>query len=156
MNDKVSGGSLDAVTKVYAAMIEAWNTRQADAFAALFSSNGSAVGFDGSQLIGRRSIAESLTNIFSNHQTGRYVTVVQEVRRLAPDVALLCGAVGMVPFGQTDLNPSLNAIQNLVVVRHRGSWEIALLQNTPAQFHGRPDLFAELTGELRRVLSAGQ
>ncbi len=54
--------------------------------------------------------------------------------------------------GQSDLNPAVNAIQTLVVVKHAGQWQIALLQNTPAQFHGRPDLAEALTEELRQLL----
>jgi len=57
-----------------------------------------------------------------------------------------------VPPGQTDLNPAVNAIQTLVTVRQDGQWRITLLQNTPAQFHGRPDLAQQLTDGLRRLL----
>ncbi|WP_343423123.1 hypothetical protein [Candidatus Flexifilum breve] len=51
----------------------------------------------------------------------------------------------MVPRGQTDINPA---------VRHQPGdrWQIALFQNTPAQFHGRPDLAEALTSELRALL----
>jgi hypothetical protein len=31
-------------------------------------------------------------------------------------------------------------------------WQLASLQNTPAAFHGRPDLADQLTDELRAVL----
>jgi hypothetical protein len=60
--------------------------------------------------------------------------------------------VGMVPAGQTDLNPDVNAVQTLLVVRNDGTWRIALLQNTPAQYHGRPDKTDALTAELRELL----
>jgi hypothetical protein len=33
-----------------------------------------------------------------------------------------------------------------------GAWRVALFQNTPAQFHGRPDLVAAMTEELQRAL----
>jgi hypothetical protein len=58
----------------------------------------------------------------------------------------------MVLPGQADLNPAVNAIQTLVVARHAGRWQIELLQNTPAQFHGRPELSRALTEELRQLL----
>ena len=32
-----------------------------------------------------------------------------------------------------------------------GEWRISLFQNTPAQFHGRPDLVERLTRELREA-----
>ncbi|MGZ4033139.1 MAG: SgcJ/EcaC family oxidoreductase, partial [Tumebacillaceae bacterium] len=31
-------------------------------------------------------------------------------------------------------------------------WQIALFQNTPAQFHGRPELVEQMTAELRELI----
>ncbi|MGH2514102.1 MAG: SgcJ/EcaC family oxidoreductase, partial [Ktedonobacterales bacterium] len=36
--------------------------------------------------------------------------------------------------------------------RRGGGWYVALFQNTPAQFHGRPEVSAALTAELRQLL----
>jgi len=58
----------------------------------------------------------------------------------------------MVPPGQVDLNPAVNAHQTVVVAKRDGIWRIELLQTTPAQFHGRPDLVQRMTEELRQVL----
>ena len=58
----------------------------------------------------------------------------------------------MVPRGKLDLDPQTNAVQSLVVVEADGSWRIALLQNTPAAFHGRPEEVERLTDELRAEL----
>jgi hypothetical protein len=38
----------------------------------------------------------------------------------------------MVPRGQTDLNPAVNAVQSLVAVKRTAAWLIAHFQNTPA------------------------
>lgn len=81
-----------------------------------------------------------------------YVAKIKSVRFLAPDVAILRAIVGMVPPGQSDLNPAVNAFQTLVATRHDGQWLIALFQNTPAQFHGRPELVQQMTEELRQLL----
>jgi hypothetical protein len=59
----------------------------------------------------------------------------------------------MVPPGQVDLNPALNAHQTVVATKRDGIWRIELLQTTPAQFHGRPDLVQQMTEELRQVFS---
>jgi hypothetical protein len=67
-------------------------------------------------------------------------------------VALLRGVVGMIPPGQADLHPDLNAIQTLIATYRAGRWEIDLFQNTPAAYHGRPELQAALTDELRILL----
>ncbi len=65
-------------------------------------------------------------------------------------------AVSMVPPERTALNAAVNAIQSLVVVQDSGQPKIALLQNTPAAFHGRPELGEQRTSELTEVLHSGQ
>ena len=39
------------VVELYTQLLEAWNARSADAFAALFTADASVVGFDGSQIV---------------------------------------------------------------------------------------------------------
>ena len=102
-------------------LLEAWNSRRADDFAALFADDGNAVGFDGSQLDGRDGISDALGGIFANHQTAAYVAKVREVREVASGVTLLRAVVGMVPPGATELNPAVNAIQSLVLVDQTAS-----------------------------------
>ena len=134
--------------ELYRRIIDAWNAGDADAFAAAFLDDGEVVGFDGSQLAGRAAIAAELGRIFADHPTGRYVAKVRSVRSLAPDVALLRAVAGMVPAGQSDLKPELNAVQALLAIRRDAEWRAVLFQNTPAQFHGRPDLVEALTAQL--------
>ena len=62
----------------------------------------------------------------------------------------------MVAPGTSDLNPAVNAIQSLVLIERDGTLWIALFQNTPAAFHGRPDASEALTRELTEVLRAGR
>jgi uncharacterized protein (TIGR02246 family) len=95
---------------LYTRLLEAWNRRDALAFAALFTADGHTVGFDGSQMSGRDEIASTLTGIFEHHQTASYVASVREVRQLGSAVVLIRAAVGMVPPGQRELNPAVNAI----------------------------------------------
>jgi uncharacterized protein (TIGR02246 family) len=141
-----------ALRALYQGVLAAWNVRDAGAYAALFDEAAAVVGFDGSQMHGRAAIERTLAAIFADHATARYVGIVRGVDRLGPGVALLRAVVGMVPSGATDLNPTVNAIQSLVGVRRGEAWRIALFQNTPAQFHGRPDLAEALTQELRALL----
>lgn len=140
------------IRTLYQQLLDSWNRRNAAEFAALFAEDGSSVGFDGSQLNGRAEIEASLRQIFGDHRTAAYIAKIREVRFLTPATAILRSVAGMVPAGQTDLNPAVNAVQSLVAVRLAGRWCIALFQNTPAQFHGRPDLAQELTEELRGLL----
>jgi uncharacterized protein (TIGR02246 family) len=141
-----------AISALYQQLLDSWNRHNAHDFAALVAEDGNLVGFDGSQINGRAEIELQIGQIFADHQTAAYVGKIREVRFLTADVALLRAVVGMVQPGQSDLNPAVNAIQSLVAAKRDGTWRIALFQNTPAQFHGRPDLTQQLTDELRQLL----
>jgi len=143
---------IEGVVALHRRLLEAWNRRDAAGMAELIANDGSLVGFDGSQMNGRQAIGAELERIFQDHIPAAYVWKVREVRFLAPEVAILRAVVGMVPPGQVDIAPSVNAIQSLVAIKSPSGWQIALFQNTPAQFHGRPDLVAQLNTELRALL----
>ena len=151
-SDSTGADALSATRDLYERLIEAWNKRNARDYALLFASNGSIVGFDGSQVNGQTDIGGHVSEIFSHHQTASYVTIVRDVRTIASDVTLLRANVGMVPPGKDDINPEMNAVQSMVAARKGGKWEIALFQNTPAAYHERPDLSKKLTDDLRVVL----
>ncbi|MFV2178252.1 SgcJ/EcaC family oxidoreductase [Actinomadura sp. LOL_016] len=140
-----------AVRALYEELLTAWNRRDARGYAALFAPDGALVGFDGSQEPGS-AVEDHLAPIFADHPTASYVWKVGEVRALSEDAVLLRAIVGMVPPGQTDLNPAANAVQSLLAQRRAGEWRVVLFQNTPAQYHGRPELVEQHTGELREVL----
>jgi uncharacterized protein (TIGR02246 family) len=143
-----------AIRDLYERLLDAWNRGSAQDFAASFADDGEVVGFDGSQMDGRDEIETELGRIFADHPTGSYVSKVGSVRSLGSQAALLRAVAGMVPAGQTNIEPKLNAVQTLVAEERAGSWLIVLFQNTPAQFHQRPDLAESLTNELRQELGA--
>jgi uncharacterized protein (TIGR02246 family) len=142
-----------AIARRYHEMLAGWNARSGEAYAAPLAEDAEVIGFDGSQHSGRAEIASDMDGIFADHATAAYVAKVRRVRRLAPDVAVIHAVAGMVPPGGSDLMPTANAVHTAVLVRRDGQWEIAIFQNTPAQFHGRPELVDSLTEELRQVLS---
>jgi uncharacterized protein (TIGR02246 family) len=141
----------DAVVSLYVRLLDGWNRRDAAAFAAQFATDGSTVGFDGSQMDGRGAIQSELARIFADHTPATYVAKVREVRALGAGAMLLGGVAGMVPPGQSTLKPERNAIQSLVAVLEAGEPRIALFHNTPARFDGRPQLAEQLTAELTDV-----
>jgi uncharacterized protein (TIGR02246 family) len=142
-----------AVRGLYEAVIGAWNKRDAGRYAGLFADDANVVGFDGSIMNGKAAILTELSRIFAEHMTAPYIYKVRELRFLTPDSALLRAVVGMLSPTKTDINPAANAIQSLVAVREDYErWSIALFQNTPAQFHGRPELAEALSDELRQVI----
>jgi uncharacterized protein (TIGR02246 family) len=153
MNSQPSNPSDETtVSALYQKLLDSWNRRDAAGFAALYDENSDVVGFDGSQMFGRAEIEATLSQIFADHMTATYVSKIRGVRFLAPEVAVLRAVVGMIPPGKKDLNPDANAIQTLVATKQEGQWRIAVFQNTPAQFHGRPELVEALTEELRQLL----
>lgn len=141
------------IQKLYKQLIDAWNERHALKMAELFAGDGEMIGYDGSLVVGKDEIFAHLDPIFRDHPTAPFVTKVKHVRFLGSETAILRSIAGMVPPGQNDINPNVNAHQTLVAVRNNnGNWQIVLFQNTPAQFHGRPELVEEMTEELRAVL----
>jgi len=141
-----------AIHALYEDMLTAWNNRDGEAYAAHFAEDGAAIGFDGSEHAGRTRIAADMNGIFANHPTGRYVWKVRSVRLLGADAAILRAIAGIVPAGQSDLNPQINTLQTLTAARIDGQWRTVLFQNTPAQYHGRPELLEQMTAELRELL----
>lgn len=145
-----------AIRELYARLLDAWNRRSGKDYAAECTPDAELIGFDGYQHAGRETIESDMQGIFDRHATPHYVYRVRSVRLLTPEVAYLRAVTGLIPDGQTDINPALNAVQCLVAVKRDGRWLTASFQNTPAQFHGRPDLAQELTDELRAVLKEAQ
>lgn len=137
------------IETLYRQIIDGWNGHDGDAFAAAFASDGEMIGFDGSHVHGRDAIAESMNAIFADHETAPYVVKVEHARQLGDDVALLRAAAGMIPPGRSELEPSRHTWQTVVAERRGGDWKVVLFQNTPAQFHGRPEEVERFTEALR-------
>jgi uncharacterized protein (TIGR02246 family) len=141
------------IAALYMQLLEQWNKRNAATMSGLFAPDGSLVGFDGSQLNGQKEIYDVLNEIFSNFPTAAYVAIIKEVRMMTADSGLVRAVVGMVPQGGNDINPAVNAIQSMLDTKENGEWRVALLQNTPAAFHGRPEMSELLSADLRAALS---
>jgi len=143
------------IETLYSELLTYWNKQDAKGMASLFAEDGNVVGFDGSQMNGQNQIETALAEVFANHQTASYVWKIEEVRLLHTEVALLRAIVGMMPPDKKDINPSTNAIQSLIVSIQGNKWKISLFQNTPAQFHGRPELVEQMTKELNELYCRG-
>ena len=140
------------VRELYRKLLEAWDKRNARDYAMLFAPDAILVGFDGTQVFGQADIGAHISEVFSHHQTARYVSIVRGVRAVTSDVVALSAVAGMVPPNKTDINPDVNAVQTMVAATRGSDWHVALFQNTPAALHGRPADAKALTEELRRVL----
>ncbi|GHO89684.1 SgcJ/EcaC family oxidoreductase [Dictyobacter formicarum] len=155
-SQNISSSDEETVRALYRQILDGWNQHDAAAFAAPFAEDAEVIGFDGSLMFGRGEIEETLRQIFSNHVTAPYISKVKSVRLVRPGVAMLRAIVGMIPPGQKELNPAVNAHQVIVAAQHNGGWHVELLQNTPAQFHGRPELVQQMTDELTQKQSSGE
>ena len=143
--------SENEVLALYDSLVAGWNGHDAEAMAAPFAEDGVVIGFDGSVSSGRQTIGSEMANIFADHETGRYAVKVQSVRALGPQAIILRAIAGLVPPGQTAINPDTNSHQTVVAEALDGQWRIVLFQNTPAQFHGRQGLAEDMTRELQAV-----
>jgi uncharacterized protein (TIGR02246 family) len=142
------------VRALYAKLIAGWNAHDGEAMAAPFADDGVIIGFDGSVSSGKETIGKEMASIFADHETGRYAAKVKSVMTLGTQVVILRAIAGLVPSGQSAINSETNSHQTVVAERQEGQWKIVLFQNTPAQFHGRPELVEEMTQELQAVADA--
>jgi uncharacterized protein (TIGR02246 family) len=139
------------VAALYEELIAGWNAQDADRYAAPFADDGVVIGFDGSEMEGRGAIADEMRRIFADHETADYVAKVRCVSALGSDAAVLRAVVGMIPPGGSEVLGERHAHQTVVAVGDR----IVLFQNTPAQYHGRPEVVERLTSELQAVADGG-
>ena len=144
----------ETVRGLYQRMIDGWNAGDAAAMTRDFADDGEIVGFDGSEVSGRERIAAYLAGIFADHNVASFVTLVRDVREIAPEVMMLRAHAGMVPPGKSEINRATNAVQTLVAVKRGDRWQIALFQNTPAAWHGREDDVNALTAELQAAFDS--
>jgi uncharacterized protein (TIGR02246 family) len=121
-----------------------------------FADDGVVIGFDGSVSSGKQTIETEMARIFADHETGRYAVKVNSVRALGSAAMILRAVAGLVPPGQTGINPETNSHQTVVAEEQQGQWRIVLFQNTPAQFHGHRELVEEMTRELQAIADLAQ
>jgi uncharacterized protein (TIGR02246 family) len=142
---------ITAGQNLYYQLIEAWNDRNAQSFANLFADDSICIGFDGTEMFGNQEILSSLSKIFKDHLTAKYVSLIRETKRLNNNMVLVRAHVGMLLPNASRIAPDRNAIQVMVAHIENNSSPILLFQNTPAQFHGRPEAQEKFTLELQKV-----
>jgi uncharacterized protein (TIGR02246 family) len=155
VENTVGSDAAEAAREIYRSLLTAWNERDAHGFADLFAPDGIMIGYDGSSAESPDGVFDHLDPIFTNHPTATYVAHVRDVRSIGADLSLLRAMAGMVPPGEDQVNPAVNALHTVLV---RGAGEtarIVLFQNTPAQYHGRQDLSDEHLEILRPQVPSG-
>lgn len=140
------------IQNLYDQFIKSWNEQNADGMAKDMSSDVHMFGYDGSEMHGPEDVRKTIGEIFKQYPTGIFVTITKDIKFLNDKTAVLRASAGIVPRGGDDINPNVNAHQTLVAVKENGQWKIALLQNTPAQFHMNPEKKDEMSAELRQQI----
>src|SRR2546421_12136691 len=95
------------IRELYSRLLDGWNRRDGEAFAAPFAEDGEAIGFDGSQISGRARIAGEMQRIFTDHPTGAYVGKIRGVRMLGAQAAAVRAVAGVIPADTADAESQL-------------------------------------------------
>jgi uncharacterized protein (TIGR02246 family) len=140
------------IRSLHKTLLQAWNERDARAFARCFTSECICIGFDGTAHTTSVEIEKALQAIFEGHDTASYVSKIRDVRRVDAATVLLRAVAGMVPSGVSIVKADRNAVQVLVASFTAGAWRIVSFQNTPAAYDGRTDESDRLTAELQELL----
>ncbi|MEP6732667.1 MAG: SgcJ/EcaC family oxidoreductase [bacterium] len=144
----------EVIRALYQELLDGWNRQSASDMARLFIAEGLVVGFDGSETENRSAIEDAMARIFADHAPARYIGLVRAVQRLSDDAAVVHAVAGMVPRGKQELKTDRNCVQTLTLVKRDGEWGVAVFQNTPAKYDGRPEDAQRLTAELTSALEA--
>ena len=141
------------VSTLYQEILNCWNDRNAHKLAALFEQDGTLVGLNGSQYVGRAHIESDLRKLFRDKITAVFIGLAREVRCLSADVRLVRAVAGMIQPGKSNIDPSLNTVQVIVTRKYGDEWCVSHFQNTPVEFHGRREVDEKLTEELVNSLT---
>jgi len=126
-----SNGVEGAVLSIPLCMRAALETGDADAFADLFTENGSMLLAD-TQLNGREAIRSYMAESFAGPD--RSVRVLEEpveVRTIAPDAALAITDGGLLREGETELDPAQVVRSMYVIVKQGAEWKLISHQSCP-------------------------
>jgi len=112
-------------------LIAAWAARDADAFAGLFTEDGTMI-LPGVYRKGRADISAYMAYAFATVYrdttvTGRPI----DLKPIGPDAVALITEGGVVAPGETELSPAATIRASWILVKRDGGWQIALYQNCP-------------------------
>jgi uncharacterized protein (TIGR02246 family) len=109
----------------------AWEANDADAFAEMFTENGSMLVGD-LQLMNREEIRSYMADAFSGGYRGSRLTEEpQEIRMLTGTVALAVTEGGVLRAGQETLESTELVRGVWVIVKQGGDWRVASRQDCP-------------------------
>jgi uncharacterized protein (TIGR02246 family) len=133
-----------ALASLYNELVDAWNRGSGADFARGMTGDVEFIGFDGTVLSGKDTVAHFHDELFRTHLKGtRLVGAVTSVRFLSPDVALIYARGNTIMRGKRQSAAARDSIQTLAAVKQDGAWRLASFQNTRVRPMGR-NLFSVL------------
>jgi uncharacterized protein (TIGR02246 family) len=126
-----AGADQAEIAAVPARMVAAWAAQDADAFADLFTPEGTLI-LPGVYKKGRDEIRAFMAAAFAGRYQGTHVTGSPiDLKPLGDSAAVLLTVGGVIAAGETEVAAE-NAIRaSWVLVRCEGRWRLAVYQNCP-------------------------
>lgn len=122
---------LAAVVAVSGRIVSAWDGNDAQAFAEVFTEDGTMV-LPGVYRKGRQEVRAFMESAFAGPYKGTRVTGTPlDLRFLGPDNAVIVTQGGVLAPGDTEVSDKQGIRATWVVSREGGEWRLAAYQNSP-------------------------
>ncbi|MER7764842.1 SgcJ/EcaC family oxidoreductase [Streptomyces sp. NPDC097619] len=127
----VSDADKAAVAAVPGRIVAAWAQHDAEAFAAVFTTDGSMI-LPGHYATGREGIAGFMSAAFQGPFKGTQVTGTPlALRFLSEDAAIVITQGGILAPGDTEVTDARAIRATWVVAKEDGAWQLAAYHNSP-------------------------
>ncbi len=121
----------DAIRAVPARIEAGWAANDADAVAAVFTTDTDFVVGDGTFLKGREEVRQYMADAFDGFlQDSRVTAPVASLRCLNLTVGVVHTLGGILMPGETEVPPERQGVQVFVVTKYGGEWLVDVYQNT--------------------------
>jgi uncharacterized protein (TIGR02246 family) len=129
-----SSADLAAVVGVVHGIVAAWAEHDADAFAAVFTEDGTMVLPGDVYKRGRGEVRGFMAAAFQGPYRGTQVTGQPlGIRFISADVAVMITEGGVLAPGETEVAPERQIKATWVVVRQGAGWQLAAYHNSPSK-----------------------
>jgi uncharacterized protein (TIGR02246 family) len=119
-----------AIAAVPERVVRAWAKHDADAFAGVFTTDGTLI-LPGLYLKGHDDIRAYMSEAFAGPFKGTQVTGQPIDLRVHGDMGVVVTLGGVLAPGETEVSPQRAIRATWVVVKNNGEWRLAAYQNSP-------------------------